>query len=257
MLKSYRKIEEIRKRGIPVLLVSHNLQLIRNFCTSAIWLHEGQIRAQGTPNDVCAAYTRHALDTAAGELALTSSDSYRVQSDPSISLESVRFVAPDGSERADFESGGDMTIEMTIAASRATGPLLVNVTVWQAESGQMLLCQNNVDDGTPYRGIEAPGRAKALMRFPRLPFVAGLHQVSVSVSEHNVNNVCDWHEKRFSFKVVGWRGRLRVLPGVSRLGVCGLTRAHLLRRRPLAQLRDSWIAAVVRQPLPLAARPRA
>ena len=98
VLKSYRKIEEIRKKGVPVILVSHNLQLIRNFCTRAIWLHDGQVRAQGAPAEVCAAYTRHALDTVAGELALTAGDSYRVQSDPTVSIDRVRFLDRDGAE---------------------------------------------------------------------------------------------------------------------------------------------------------------
>jgi ABC-type polysaccharide/polyol phosphate transport system ATPase subunit len=203
VLKSYRKIEEIRKKGVPVILVSHNLQLIRNFCTRAIWLHDGQIRAQGAPAEVCAAYTRHALDTVAGELALTAGDSYRVQSDPSVSIERVRFLDRDGAEQGDHASGAEMTLEVEVASTRATDALILTVTVWQAESGQMLICQNNRDDGVTWAGASAEGRRTLRVRFPRLPFVAGLHQVSLSLSEGDITNVCDWHEKRFSFRVSG------------------------------------------------------
>lgn len=203
VLKSYRKIEEMRKAGIPVLLVSHNLQLVRNFCTRAIWLHEGEIRAEGTPNDVCSAYTKHALDLAEGDLAAQSSDSYRVHSDPSVALTRVRFLDERGEAESAIATGESLTIEMTLSSDRPTGPLIVFVTVWQAESGNMLVVQNNADDGTPHPGHDQAGESVITMKLGRLPFVAGIHQVSVSVSEDNPNNVCDWHERMFSFKVAG------------------------------------------------------
>lgn len=203
VLKSYRKIEQMRKSGIPVLLVSHNLQLIRNFCTRAIWLHDGRVMEEGTPNDVCAAYTRHALDAVEGELAKLHTDSYRVHNDESIALLGVRFFDGEGNETRRFETGSSMTAEMTVSATRPTGPLICFFTVYQAETGNLLVVQNNLDDGAPHPGIERAGERVMRMTLPKLPFVAGLHQVSVSISENDINNVADWHEKMFSFKVAG------------------------------------------------------
>jgi ABC-type polysaccharide/polyol phosphate transport system ATPase subunit len=203
VLKSYRKVEEIRKSGIPVLLVSHNLQLIRNFCTKAVWLHDGEVKAEGTPNDVCAAYTRHALDTVEGELSTAGSDSYRVTTDEAITLEGVRFLDGEGNESRTFETGSPMRVELTFTATRPTGPLIFYITVWQAESGNMLTIQNNLDDEAPHPGLRQKGTRRVTMSLGKTPFVAGLHQMSVSISENHVNNVTDWHEKMFSFKVAG------------------------------------------------------
>lgn len=205
VLKSYRKITEIRRRGIPVLLVSHNLQLIRNFCDRAIWLHKGELSAAGTPAEVCNAYMKHIFDETPGASDRDGSDTYRVHPDADVAIESVTFTRPDGTPATRFETGEPFVLDLRITSARKTGPLIVYVTVWQEESGQMLVNHNNVDDGAPHEGFAEPGETRCRITLDRLPFVAGVHRVSVSVSEGDVNNVCDWHERMFRFTVVGGR----------------------------------------------------
>ncbi len=41
--KSSKKIEELAKQGVAVLLVSHDLNLIKRHCNRVIWLDKGQI----------------------------------------------------------------------------------------------------------------------------------------------------------------------------------------------------------------------
>jgi ABC-type polysaccharide/polyol phosphate transport system ATPase subunit len=47
--KCYRKIKEFKDQGKTMLMCSHNLNAIRDFCTRAIWLHNGRIREEGDP----------------------------------------------------------------------------------------------------------------------------------------------------------------------------------------------------------------
>lgn len=203
VLKSYRKIEAIRKEGIPVLLVSHNLQLIRNFCSKAIWLDAGELKAEGTPNDVCALFTRSMLAAVEAEGLDNSADVYRVHTDPDITIEQVRFLDAKGEPAGTFQTGEHIDVEVRMSATRPTGTLIVFITIWQAETGQMLVCHNNLDDGAVHPGLPAAGEAKVTMSLGRMPFVAGLHQVSVSVSENLVSTASDWHEKMHSFRVAG------------------------------------------------------
>ena len=42
------------------VLVSHDLDLIRQMCTRVLWLDRGQIVEDGGPGDVCRAYLQHA-----------------------------------------------------------------------------------------------------------------------------------------------------------------------------------------------------
>ena len=47
--KCIRKMEEIGKKGITILFVSHDTQTINKFCNYVIWLNNGMIKEQGTP----------------------------------------------------------------------------------------------------------------------------------------------------------------------------------------------------------------
>lgn len=54
--KSKSKMEELMSGGTTVILVSHNLNQIKEICNSVIWLDSGKIVMRGDPHEVCKAY---------------------------------------------------------------------------------------------------------------------------------------------------------------------------------------------------------
>ncbi len=55
--KSYKKMEQlITQEDRTVLIVSHNTDTLQKLCTSVLWLHDGQVRMIGKPEDVLPAY---------------------------------------------------------------------------------------------------------------------------------------------------------------------------------------------------------
>lgn len=54
--KCYARLEELRADGHSVLLVSHSPAEIADFCDRAILLHRGRIHAEGTGEEISAAY---------------------------------------------------------------------------------------------------------------------------------------------------------------------------------------------------------
>jgi len=55
--KCLEKMHEFQQRGTTIVVVSHSLELISNFCERAIWLEHGSIRAEGPARDVVRQYT--------------------------------------------------------------------------------------------------------------------------------------------------------------------------------------------------------
>jgi hypothetical protein len=51
-----QKLEELRRRGVTILFVSHDLGLVKRLCNRAILMHRGEILAQGAPADVVNRY---------------------------------------------------------------------------------------------------------------------------------------------------------------------------------------------------------
>lgn len=54
--KCLERLEELIASGTSILLASHDMQLIRNYCTSAICLHQGEIISRGEPEVVTERY---------------------------------------------------------------------------------------------------------------------------------------------------------------------------------------------------------
>ena len=55
-LKCLDKFAEFRRRNKSILLVTHSLDLVEKFCDQALWLDNGQTKAEGEPKRVVAAY---------------------------------------------------------------------------------------------------------------------------------------------------------------------------------------------------------
>ena len=50
--KCFNKLREIKAQGTTIVIVSHSLGQIEQICERSIWIHDGQIRAEGSPRDV-------------------------------------------------------------------------------------------------------------------------------------------------------------------------------------------------------------
>jgi ABC-type polysaccharide/polyol phosphate transport system ATPase subunit len=69
--KCFRKIREFKEAGKTILLCTHSLAAIKDFCTRAIWLHEGEIKAQGDPIFVTESYNTFMLSQNSQAAALS------------------------------------------------------------------------------------------------------------------------------------------------------------------------------------------
>jgi ABC-type polysaccharide/polyol phosphate transport system ATPase subunit len=69
--KSARKMKELCGQSRTIVLVSHALGTIHDLCDNAVWMHKGELKMQGEPQEVIDAYTQF-LEV--GEDALTMED---------------------------------------------------------------------------------------------------------------------------------------------------------------------------------------
>ena len=52
------KMEELRKEGKTIVIVSHDMNKIKLFCDKAVWLKDGQIKMQGNTDEVVDEYLK-------------------------------------------------------------------------------------------------------------------------------------------------------------------------------------------------------
>lgn len=56
--KCERRIQEMIKKGITILLVSHDISMIERTCNKCIWLEQGKVKKMGLIDDVCEEYKK-------------------------------------------------------------------------------------------------------------------------------------------------------------------------------------------------------
>ena len=50
------RMRELVKEARTIVIVSHALQTVKDLCTHAIWMHKGQMIAQGKPDEITERY---------------------------------------------------------------------------------------------------------------------------------------------------------------------------------------------------------
>lgn len=58
--KSFNALMDFKKRGKTIILVSHNIDVIKIHCDRVIWIHEGKIQSDGEPLKVVEEYSKFA-----------------------------------------------------------------------------------------------------------------------------------------------------------------------------------------------------
>jgi lipopolysaccharide transport system ATP-binding protein len=80
--RAFGRIRELAQSGLPVTIVSHQLDRIGELCTDVIVLKQGQVLARGTPTEAIAAYVRqHDATRAATTSSRIAFDPIRVLDD--------------------------------------------------------------------------------------------------------------------------------------------------------------------------------
>lgn len=112
--KCMRRLEELTSSGVTLLFVSHDTEIVKKICSSAIYLVQGAIKCQGTAKDICIEYERDLFGASRGrgeDIRTSSADFHDdlTALDPEL-LNSSEKVYGDG--RVSIEDIGVTTVEL-------------------------------------------------------------------------------------------------------------------------------------------------
>ena len=137
--KAFEHIERMRQSGIPIVVVSHDLDRVAKICTQTILLDHGEVVHVGSPRDAIQIY-----------LNSVASLEHASQEDPDIELRSLEVHGADA-----VPSGGDVrvTVRGTVLAGDQPARHAVSLAVHSAESVEPLFATN-----TSLAGLRLPAR---------------------------------------------------------------------------------------------------
>jgi ABC-2 type transport system ATP-binding protein len=192
--KSSEKIEEFRREGRTIVVVSHSLGLVQQLCKEVIWLDKGQIRQSGPAAEVIAAYT---------------GGSYQPQTERDESsrnrwgtgdarINSIELLNHDGTAAQVIESNAGAQIRFQISAhTRIESPILrVQIT---RLNGDIVWATSTQRGTNTMRVLDGP--ATATLNIESTKLLEGTYFVSAAITDSTGTTEFDHCENWLRFNV--------------------------------------------------------
>ena len=176
-----RRIQELRRNGVTIVFISHDLGTVESLCHRAVLLQKGRIAAEGPARDVVTQYQRM---TTEGELAAHAP----VSMEGPVEIFGLRVADERRRSTGIVQSGDPIAIEVDIRASALFEHAVVEALVYSHEDGLLLF-----ECSTPPEGIAlGPGDAVARFELDALPLAPGPYTLGARIRPRGSARAAAW-----------------------------------------------------------------
>lgn len=175
--KCLRKIGEVTSQGRTVLMVSHNLRAITDYCEKCLWIDQGRIVQIGTPEKVVVAYLESTQPQSAdGTIEPQMHDFGYATRD--VFFRQVAVVNRSGQHVSTLFFGEPLRIKIEFEACKAINDLHIAVAVEKRADGTLVVVLHNRDAPESSPLDVRPGVYSALME-TELPLLPGVYSITL------------------------------------------------------------------------------
>ncbi len=220
--KCMDRIHQFREEGRTILFVSHSIEAVRNLCSQAIWLDQGQVRAAGDTQSTLDAYLRWAnekdrerieheraphpeepreAEPGEPEPAGTS-DSNRFGT-REVEITRVELLDARERPREVFETGERLTIRMHYRAHQRIDEPVFGLALYH-RNGLQINGPNTRFGGCPIPAVTGMGHVDYVV--DELPLLAGEYLLTAAVYDSAMLHAYDHHDRQFRLTVHGGAG---------------------------------------------------
>jgi len=196
-IKCHRKMSEFRQNGGTVVLVSHNMQAIRNICNQVLWLERGRKKLFGDVFAVCDAYENETIKASKNFIE---EGQKQLNYDANTQIKSVEFVNNHGDVNSEYSLGNDLNMRIYYDFKRSVSHPIFTVTIYSPE-GLLMTSSHSHTDGHVFKELSGEGFIEYTIK--NINFRPAKYVCAVTVSEEEVANILDWHEKKYHFVLTG------------------------------------------------------
>jgi ABC-type polysaccharide/polyol phosphate transport system ATPase subunit len=192
-----RRIGELKRRGVTMILVSHDLGAIDQLCDHALLLDHGTVAASGPAGEIVSMYQRLA---AGADLAAIAAPHEAADGAP-LQVRALQLLDPDRRSILTIRSGDPLVAEVTVAAERPDPDVEVTLSIYDYEHGVLLVECSNRADATPWRVPR--GESSIEFVIPELLLGQGVYTVGVTVRPAGAPHPVAWRFGRTTLYVEG------------------------------------------------------
>lgn len=179
--KCLQKMDEFRRKGRTMLIISHDLSTIQRISDRILFLDHGKLVGVGAPGEMVGEY--QALSR--GRLA---EGLQREWGSGEVRLAKVRLLDAKGRETAHFRWGEALVIEIHYEAQKEIRDPVFGFAIRDRE-GRLIYGSNTQIDEVEIPKIEGSGTVR--LRFDPLPLASGAYLLSLSA--HSSDHLTNYH----------------------------------------------------------------
>ncbi|NBW92075.1 MAG: ABC transporter ATP-binding protein, partial [Actinobacteria bacterium] len=174
--KSSEKIEEFRRDGKTIIVVSHSLASMQNMCQEVIWLEKGTLKMRGPSADVIAAYTGESYATHTERDA----DFRERWGTGEAHFNTIRLLNENGHAVERINTLDPATIEIAITPQTRLVSPIVKVSIAKI-GGETVWSTTSQTAQPPLRALAEPTTMR--ISLDHVPLLEGTYYISVSCTD--------------------------------------------------------------------------
>ncbi len=182
-MKCFDRVKDFQKRGKTILLVTHDLVAVENFCDEVKLIHQSRLVAEGNPSDVVLTYLK-AYMTRIGHLNVEEHGTREVE------FLDVTLRDKHGKPATTMESGAPMSVEIRYRAHRRIEQPVFGYSV-KTGTGMFLFGTNTQILQYPIDAIE--GEGTVTLHIDPLTLMEGKYFLSLAI--HSWDHATQYHRR--------------------------------------------------------------
>ncbi|HVL82487.1 MAG TPA: ABC transporter ATP-binding protein [Actinomycetota bacterium] len=192
--KCLDRIRMFQKEGRTIVFVTHAVDLVKQICTRAAFLHHGELIEAGPAADV----VRTFRETLHGEAHLEAAPMTE-RGTGEVKIVSVLLRDDEGRERQIFQADEMMDISVEIESQHPVEDPCIGIAIYDERDRHVFgvnSIKRKIDLGT------LDGKMRVRFRLNRLPLLEGRYALTVGVHSRDERTAYHWQEKAYAFRCV-------------------------------------------------------
>jgi len=198
--KCIDRIVEMKREGVTILFISHDLSTIGRLCSEVVWLEQGRVVQIGSTDHILAQYRDHLFQRVGQQLSIENeAGGYRRWGTRQIEITGVRLLNDANEETTIFHTGDSLRVEIAYAAHEPIVEPEFGLALYRHD-GLHLNGPNTRVGGLEMGVVEGNGVVSYTIE--RLPFLPGRYQMTAAIHDGQRPLAYDFHEEAYAFRVI-------------------------------------------------------
>lgn len=209
--KCLARIGDFKESGCAIVLISHDLTQVRNFCDRVIWMDRGKVREIGPAEEVVEAYETEMSRETARRTPTDMADKLTAQGhilkagenwhgSQEVVLSDVTLLDAQGLPTDSIQTGAPLAVRAVLTAAAPVDTAHFSFAISNAD-GTQCLDVNTENDGVALPALGRPVTVE--LELGRIDLAPGSYRASVGVWDHGWSHAHDFHEDIYPLDITG------------------------------------------------------